>query len=276
MKIAIQGMPGSYTHTAALHLFPDANIESCLTFDEAFAALETEIVDYAVLPLENSSMGRVADVHHLLPQLTARIVGEAYLPIQHALLGLPGTELADLAHVYSMAPAIYQCHYRLRDMNLMRHECADTAQAAAQVATMQDKTCAAIASVEAGQLHGLVPLIHPLNDQANNVTRFLVWGRHMEPPAADEPCKTALFFQIRSIPAALFYALSGFAAHGVNLIKLESYFANQQFHHARFFVEIEGHRDHVNVKEALGALEHYTEQMTILGTYKKNETPLAE
>ncbi len=274
MKIAIQGLAGSYTHTAASILFPAATLESYLTFDEAFAALETTIADYAVLPLENSTMGRVADVHHLLPHIKAQIVGEAFLPIEHALLAHPGTQLEDLEHVYSMAPALYQCHFRLRDLQLTRHECADTAQAAQQVAQMQDKTCAAIASLQAGALYGLEPLIHPLNDNTQNMTRFLIWARQQEMPPPESPAKTALFFQIKSMPAALFYALSGFAAHHVNLIKLESYFADHTFQHARFFAEIEGHADHENVQEALHVLSHYTEMLHILGTYKKADVPL--
>lgn len=265
--IAFQGQPGSYAHVAAGQTCPQAKAVPCTTFHAAFASVEDKTVDGAIIPLENSTMGRIADIHHLLPASSLHIVGEVYLPIHHHLLAVKGAKLKDIREAYSQLPALIQCDNSLRKMNIKSVEFGDTAAAAQWVAAQNDPTKAALASHVAGEIHGLVSLKSPMNDEAHNTTRFILLGRHACLPPEAAPTKTSLLFRTRDIPAALYKALGGFATNGINLTKLESYQLGGRFQQTQFYAEAEAHIKGRAMGHALEELNFYADFVRIVGCY---------
>jgi prephenate dehydratase len=256
---------------AVQQIFPDAQVAPCLTFEDTLEAVEQGTVEYAVIPIENSTAGRVADIHQLIPHTSLHVVGEHYLPVHHCLLGVPGARLQDVLTVFSHEQALAQCKKELRRRGIQATSFSDTAGAAEFVAREQNKSFGALASSLAGEIYKLCVLVPDMRDTDHNTTRFLTLAREPVQVPPDQPCKTALVFQVRSIPAALYKALGGFATNGVNLTKLESYAEGNHFEIARFFVEIEGHQKAGAIQRALEELQFFSQDVRILGTYPKQE-----
>jgi prephenate dehydratase len=238
----------------------------CNTFEGAIAAVKEGRADLAMLPVENSTYGRVADIHHLLPESGLHIIGEHFLRVHINLLARPGTRIGEIRTATSHTVLLGQCRSFLREHGLTPRAAADTAGAAEEVAAGSDRSVAALASDFAGGIYGLDVLAHHIEDQSNNTTRFLV----MSPaPVHSAPgdVLTTFVFRVRNIPAALYKAMGGFATNGVNMIKLESYMLNGHFTATQFYADIEGHPDDAPVQRALEELRFFTSRMEILGVY---------
>lgn len=249
--------------------YPDMEPMPCATFDAAFRAVKEGDADLAAIAVDNTLAGRVADVHHLLPESGLYIIGEYFLPIRHMLLGVKGARLEDLKHVHSHIHALPQCRKIIHKLGLERHVNADTAGAAEMVATKGDKSHCAIASALAAEIYGLEILKADVQDAAHNTTRFLILSREHVVPAYDEDScvLTSFVFQVRNIPAALYKALGGFATNGINMAKLESY-VDEHFQAAQFYCDVEGHPDSRALKLALEELAFFAKEVRILGTYE--------
>ena len=269
-SIAFQGVLGANSHIACREAFPDMTPLPCGTFEDAFAAVETErTAALAMIPIENSLGGRVADIHHLLPNSSLYIVAEHFLPIQYKLAAPKGATLEGLKEVWSHVQALAQCREQIRDLGLKAVTRADTAGAALEVAEMGDKSIAAVCPGLAAELYGLDVLRNRFEDRIGNTTRFIVMSRaRKDPEPGNGPCMTSFIFQVRSVPAALYKALGGFATNGVNITKLESYLSGEHFSVALFYAEIEGHPADLPVARALEELDYFTTRMRTLGVYK--------
>ena len=266
-RIGFQGEPGAYSHLACQEAYPAMEPVPCASFEDTFAGVTSGEVELAMIPIENSLGGRVADIHHLLPESNLHIVAEHFQPVQHHLLAVPEATLEGITHIESHAQALAQCRRFVRDLGAQPVMTADTAGAARHVAERRDPTIAAIASGLAGEIYGLEPLHARIEDHHANTTRFVVMAREPLRPDPVLPCVTSIVFQVRSVPAALYKALGGFATNGVNITKLESYIVDASFTVAQFYAEFEGHVDHRLVKLALEELEFFTENVLILGVY---------
>ena len=265
--IAFQGMPGAYSHLACKNAYPDMEALPCRTFEDAFQAVRDGKARLAMIPIENSVAGRVADIHHLLPDSGLHIIGEHFQRVNHHLLAVPGATLKDLKTVHSHVHALNQCRNLIRELGVTPVVHVDTAGAAWDIAELGDKTQAAIASSLAGEIYGLQSLKENIEDAEHNTTRFVVMSREARVPAAGScPAITSFTFRVRNVPAALYKAMGGFATNGVNMTKLESY-VGPDFVAAQFFAEIEGHPEDEKVKFAFDDLAHYSEWVRILGTY---------
>ncbi len=266
--IAFQGVRGAYSDMACRAAFPDMTTLACASFEDTFAAVAEGRAGRAMIPIENSSAGRVADIHHLLPESGLHIVGEHFQRVNHQLLALPGTALDDLKLVRSHVQALSQCRDFVRAQGLKPMVHADTAGAAAEVAEQGDKSQAVIASALAGEIYGLEILKSDIEDTAHNTTRFLVMTKEpLDPDPAEGPVITSFVFRVRSVPAALYKALGGFATNGVNITKLESYIIDGSFTVAQFYADIEGHPDQRPVRLALEELSFFSREVKILGVY---------
>ncbi len=265
--VAFQGAPGAYSHQAVREAFPAAPPLPCFTFDDAIEAVQSGRAGRAVIPIENSLHGRVADIHFLLPESGLAIVGEHFVRVRHCLLGLPGTAREEVRVALSHEQALGQVRRRLADWDIAAERYADTAGAAALVAEMHDPSQAAVASRLAAELYGLDIIAADIEDAAHNTTRFVVLSRDAVPPAPGYALMTSLLFEVRSVPAALFKALGGFATNGVNLTKLESYLKGGAFSAAEFYADIEGSPDDPGVTRALDELRFHSNWVRVLGTY---------
>jgi prephenate dehydratase len=269
LRVAYQGEPGANSHLACTEAFPDCEPVACPTFEDALAAVRHGDVRLAMIPIENSVAGRVADIHHLLPNADLYIVGEHFLRVRHQLLGLPGATLASVRKVLSHTQALGQCRATLRRLGLTPVPEADTAGSARQVRDAGDPSLAAIASRLAADIYGLQILVSDVEDEAHNTTRFLVLAR--EPDDAepgDGPVITTFIFRVRNVPAALYKAMGGFATNGVNMTKLESYQLEGSFNATMFYADIEGHPADRSVQLALEELSFFSTEKRILGTYR--------
>jgi len=267
-RISFQGEPGANSHIAAREAFPALEPLPCASFEDAFAAVSEGQALYAMIPVENSVAGRVADVHHLIPESGLYIVGERFVPIRHQLLGLPGARIEALTHVRSHPQALGQCRRALRELGVTAVKTADTAGAAREIAALGDPRVGALASSLAAEIHGLHVLRADIADAAHNTTRFLVFAREAQNAALGAgPCMTSFVFRVRNVPAALYKALGGFATNGVNMTKLESYIEGGAFSAAMFFAEVEGHPEEDSVRLALEELAFFSSSLNILGIY---------
>jgi prephenate dehydratase len=266
-RIAFQGEPGAYANLAAQQAVPHAAAIPRPTFEDAIAAARAGDTDLCIIPVENSLIGRIADIHHLLPDSGLHIVGEHFLPIRHQLMGLPDATLDGITSVYSQAPALAQCRNLIRDRRLVAHNWYDTAGSARHVAELGDKSVAAIASSLAAEFYGLKILQADVEDEHHNATRFLIMSPRDERAANDGKVVTTLMFQVRNAPAALYKALGAFATNGINITKLESYQLGGSFNATRFYADIQGHPDTPAVGAALEELRFQTAKMDILGVY---------
>lgn len=268
--IAFQGEFGAYSDQMARMMFPGRITLPCFSFEEAMDRTMKGEAAYAVIPVENSLAGRVADVHHLLPNTPLYIIGEGYLPIRHCLLGL-GT-LDDVVEVHSHTHALPQCRQFIKENHLKTVVHADTAGAAKMVAENGNKQQAAIASKVAADVYDLNVIAENIQDNHNNYTRFLIFSRQAILPAVGISCLTTLLFKVKDIPSALYKALGCFAENNVQLTKIESY-RDVFFNTAEFLCDIEGHPDESRCGEALAALAEISDAISIIGTYPKSALP---
>lgn len=269
--VAIQGVLGSNSDIARRQTLPDMETYPCESFEDAFKALKDGTVELALIAVDNTIAGRVADVHHLLATADFYIIGEYFLPIDFALLAVPGAKISDLRDVYSHPHAIPQCRNIIKELGLKPHVHPDTAGAAADVALWADKTKAALAPTLAAEIYGLDILREKVQDTKDNTTRFLILSRDMLRPKNEKQVFiTSLYFEVRNIPAALYKALGGFATNGVQVIKLESY-VDPKFSVARFYTEILGHIDDRAVGLALEELAFFAKDIRTMGTYAAHE-----
>ncbi|MDF1634339.1 prephenate dehydratase [Mycoplana sp. MJR14] len=270
-RIAFQGEFGANSDMACRDMFPQMEPLPCQTFEEAFLAVENGEADLAMIPIENTLAGRVADIHHLLPESRLHIVGEYFMPIRFQLMVLPGVTKDEIRTVHSHIHALGQCR-RIVRMNGWKPVIAgDTAGAAKLVAESGDRSMAALAPRLAADLYGLEIIAENVEDSESNVTRFVVLAREEDVPARkapDDVIVTTFVFNVRNIPAALYKALGGFATNGINMTKLESYQIGGKFFATQFYADIEGHPDDANVRRALEELRFFSEKVRILGAYR--------
>lgn len=266
--VAFQGLPGAYSHAAARTVFPDTRVEAFPSFEETLAAAESGAADIAVIPMENSIAGRVAEIQLLLLQTPLHIVGEHFQLIEHCLLGLPGAKKSDIRFVHSHFQALSQCRKNLHALDVQTIVAPNTAMAAAAVKEKNDPAHGAVSSALAAELYDLDILARDVADRSHNLTRFVMLARAPRVHAPDEKnLLTSFIFRVRNIPAALYKALGGFATNGVNLIKLESYIQDNSFIAADFYAEIEGQPDAPRTRLAFEEMNFFTESHRVLGTY---------
>ncbi len=266
--IAFQGAPGAYSDLACRGVHPELKTLPCTVFEDAFDAVREGAADLVMIPIENSVAGRVADIHHLLPESRLHIIGEHFQRVDHHLLGVQGAGIGELTHVHSHVHALDQCRNLIRELGLTPVMHADTAGAAADVAARGDKTQGAIASELAADIYDLASLKANIEDADHNTTRFMVMAREPRiPEPGSGPLITTFVFRVRNVPAALYKALGGFATNGVNMSKLESYLIGGSFQAAQFYADVEGHPDDRGLKLALDELAFYTREVTVLGVY---------
>lgn len=268
-NIAFQGSSGAYHEQAALKVYPDAKTLACETFDDTFRAAQSGAADLAIIAVDNTLAGRVADVHRLLPKSNLYIIGETFMPIRHALLGLKGAKIENLTDIHSHIHALPQCQKIIRELGLTQHVRADTAGSAQDVVKMGDPTQAAIASTLAAEIYGLEILKEDIQDADHNTTRFLFLSKESQVPAYDETKNyiTSFIFQVRNIPAALYKAMGGFATNNINMVKLESY-VNANFEAAQFYVDVIGHPEQRPLQLAMEELGFFAKDILLLGTYE--------
>ena len=272
-NIAFQGVLGAYSHMACQAHRPDLTPLPCASFSEMIAAVQDGGADCAMVPVENSTAGRVADIHHLLPESGLFIISEHYQPVAHKLLGIKGAQLSDITEVHSHEQGLAQCRLTLHKMGIKPVIHSDTAGAAKDIAARDERHVGAIASALAGEIYGLDTVQDSITDKLTNTTRFLVMSReHTVPKEITAPAMTTIIFEVRSVPAVLYKALGGFATNGINLTKLESYMLGGSMNAARFYVDCEGHPETASMKLALEELQFYCTDggIRILGTYPTN------
>ena len=267
-RIAFQGEPGANSDTACRNIFPNMQPVPCATFEDAFDVLKGENAELAMIPIENTLAGRVADIHQLLPNSGLHIIGETFLPIHFQLMALPGVELADIRTVYSHIHALGQCRKIIREFGWKGEIAGDTAGAARMVAENKDMHAAALAPSLAAELYGMNILRENVQDEDHNTTRFVILSREPETPSVDAgPAVTTFIFRVRNVPAALYKVMGGFATNGVNMTKLESYQIGGSFTATLFYADIEGHPDQENVRLALEEMDFFCAEKKILGVY---------
>jgi prephenate dehydratase len=267
-RIAYQGEPGANSDAACREMFPAMEPLPCPTFEDAFEAVSSGSAELAMIPVENSIAGRVADIHHLLPESHLYIVAEHFLPIHFQLAALPGATPSDIRTVRSHLHALGQCRRVIRENGWSAQVADDTAGAAREVAERGDPSIAALCPRAAADLYGLQVLAEDVEDEHHNTTRFIVLAREpRDVPADDGPMITTFVFQVRNVPAALYKALGGFATNGVNMTKLESYQLGGTFFATRFYADVEGHPKDGALGLALEELAFFSVHLRIFGTY---------
>ena len=268
-KIAFQGEKGAYSHLASLEIFPNAEIKACPTFDETFRLAKENDEYKIVIPIENSLAGRVADIHYLIPKYKLQIHSEHFQKVKHNLLGIKGSKIENIKTVRSHSQAISHCQKMINAHKLKPIVSADTAGSAKFISEKKDKTDSAIASTLAAKIYNLDILKTNIEDDAENVTRFLIMGKNStHPEYKNKKYITSCIFKLKSIPAALYKALGGFATNGVNLCKLESFAVKNTFDQVNFYIDIEGHIDDPSLQKALEELGFHTQKLVILGVYE--------
>ena len=267
-KIAFQGELGAYGHQACREARPDLEPLPCATFEDAVEAVRKGEAELGMIAVENSIYGRVADVHHLLPESGLHIIDEAFVRVQINLLGKPGARLADIETAHGHVVILPQCAGFLREHGIRGHISTDNARAAREVAEGQDPSQAALASELAAEIYGLDILARHIEDHDNNTTRFLTMAREPDfKKRGKGRMMTAFVFRVRNIPAALYKAMGGFATNGVNMTKLESYMVGGHFTATQFYAEIEGHPDDRSVQVALEELDYFTDHLNLPGVF---------
>lgn len=267
-RIAYQGEPGANSHQVCMEHYPDWEALPCASFEDVFAAVENGEADLAMIPIDNSIAGRVADIHHFLPDSGLHIIAEHFLRIRFCLMAVPGTTIDQVTTVHSHVHALGQCRKVIREHGLRPVISGDTAGSAREVAELKDPTQASISPPLAAEIYGLEILQEDVEDEDHNTTRFVVLSRELvEAPAGNGPVVTSFIFNVRNLPAALYKALGGFATNGVNMTKLESYMVGGEFTATQFLAEVDGHPEDVGLKNALEELAFFTTDVKILGVY---------
>lgn len=272
--VAYQGIEGAYSQLACKTVFPEYQSLACENFQTAIQLVEKGQVDYAMIPLENSTAGRVEEIYRLLPRTHLHIIAEHFEPVNHCLLALPGVKLEQIKTVSSHPQALAQCFHRLESLKITPLVAMDTALSAKELASKRDAISVygshgAIASTLAAELYGLDVIQENFQDVVGNTTRFIVLAKDALNDAHDDQQEyiTSLLFSVRNIPAALYKALGGFATNGVNLIKLESYMDGGTMQASHFHIDITGHYQDIPVKNALEELNFFGKDIRLLGSY---------
>ena len=272
IKIAFQGEKGAYSHLASLEIFPDLEAKACSTFEEAFQLAKENSEYKIIIPIENSLAGRVADIHYLIPKYKLQIHAEHFQKVRHNLLGIKGSKIKDIKTVRSHSQAIGQCNKMISENKLKPIISADTAGSAKFISEKKDKTDSAIASELAAKIYSLEILKSNVEDESGNVTRFFIMGKDSKHPEhKDKKYITSCIFKLKSIPAALYKALGGFATNGVNLCKLESFSVKNTFDQVNFYIDIEGHIENPSLQKALEELGFHTQKLDVLGVYEAHQ-----
>lgn len=272
-SIAFQGVAGAYSHLACQSVFPEHSVIPCESFVQAFAMVENGLADLAMIPVENSTAGRVEEIYRQIPKTHLHIVAEHFAPVNHCLLVNPGVQAEDLTWVGSHPQALAQCAQHIEQMGIKAIAQLDTAGAAQLIRDTGSTEGAAIASSLAAQLYGLTILRHEFNDVKGNTTRFIILARDANAPVwqKNQFYISSYIFKVRNIPAALYKALGGFATNGINLIKIESYMDGGTLNSSRFHIDIAAHPDDPATKHALAELNFFAENVRWLGTYAQHE-----
>ena len=271
-SFAFQGVNGAYSEQAGKNVFPNASSVPCATFEEMFACVRDAKADIALVPIENSQAGRVADTQRLIPDSDLNIIGEYFLEVRHNLLVIPGAKINDVKRIHSHEQGIAQCRNKIIKLNKEMVIAADTAGSAKKISKLNKKEDAAIASALAAEIYNLEILEENFQDAQYNVTRFLIMSKHKSSIESNESdLLTTLVFVVRSIPASLYKCLGGFASNGINITKLESYIHPQGFDVAQFYIDFEGHPDDKSVKLAFEEMKFFCKEIKVLGVYKKSE-----
>jgi len=270
--IAYQGVQGAYSEQACNSAYKSYRTLACDTFHEAMWMVESGDAELAMIPLENSTAGRVEEIYRLIPKMALHVIGEHFEPVVHCLLGLPHAKLEGLKYVASHPQALAQCHNNIIELGLKAEAKLDTAGAAKELLELNDKQRSAIASKLAADIYGLQILKENFEDIQGNTTRFFILSRERNIPKynVSQSYITSLIFQVKNIPAALYKVLGGFATNGVNILKIESYMGSNKLQGSQFHIDIEGHIDANNVKLALEELAFFADEVRILGTYKSH------
>jgi prephenate dehydratase len=271
IKISFQGALGSYSHQACSKLFRHALTVPCDSFEEAIAFVRRGKTDKAMLPVENSTYGRVADIHALLPNSKLFITAEYFLPVDICMLGTTSSNLSLIKTAMSHPVLIGQCKNYLNKNKIKSVTGYDTAGSARIVSENNKPYMGAIASKTAAKIYGLKVISENIQDNRHNTTRFLVMEK--KPKSFIKKQRkviTSILFEVRNIPAALYKAMGGFATNNVNMIKLESYMLGGSFKATQFFVDIEGHPEDTNVKGAMEEVMYFTSKLEIIGVYKQH------
>lgn len=267
-RIAFQGELGAYSHEACRATRPDLDPMACATFEDVVEAVRRGDAELAMLPVENTTYGRVADIHRLLPESGLHIVDEAFVRVHINLLGVPGARVKDIKTAFSHLVLLPQCATWLKANDITGRVSPDNARAARDVAEAGDRTVGALASELAAEVYGLDVLARHIEDEDHNTTRFLVMSRTPDlSRRGDFGMMTSFVFKVRNIPAALYKAMGGFATNGVNMTKLESYMVGGSFNATQFYADIEGHPDDRSVQLALEELDYFTDEVKLLGVY---------
>ncbi|MCH2167434.1 MAG: prephenate dehydratase [Oceanicola sp.] len=267
-RIAFQGELGAYSHQACAETRPDMDVLPCATFEDVIDAVVSGRAEQAMLPVENTTYGRVADIHRLLPGSGLHIIDEAFVRVHINMLAVPGTKLEEVKRAHSHLVLLPQCARFLRTHGIEGVNAGDNAKAAREVAEAGDRSTVALASELAGAIYGLDVLARNIEDEDTNTTRFLVMARAANMARrGNEGMMTSFVFRVRNIPAALYKAMGGFATNGVNMTKLESYMVGGAFTATQFYADIEGHPDDPGVARALEELSYFTSELKVLGTY---------
>ena len=271
-NVAFQGEKGAYSHIACLEVFPNDEAIGCSTFEEAFQLASDNSEYRIVIPIENSLAGRVADIHYLIPKYKLQIHAEHFQKVSHNLLGVKGTKLKDIKTVRSHSQAIGQCRKIIAENNFKTIISADTAGSAKYISEKNDKSESAIASELAAKIYNLEVLKSNIEDESGNITRFFVMGKESKQPKLEnKKYITSCIFKLKSIPAALYKALGGFATNGVNLCKLESFSVKNTFDQVNFYIDIEGHIEDPSLQKALEELGFHTQKLDVLGVYEAHQ-----
>jgi len=271
--IAFQGALGAYSHKACLSKFPEMDVLPCPSFEDALEAVQTGRARLAMIPIENSTAGRVADIHLLLPGSGLNIIAEHFESIEHCLLANKDASADSLKTVTSHVQALGQCRSTLRTMKLKPVPFADTAGAAEHIAGLNDTSIAAVASALAAEVYDLQIIKANIQDKGNNTTRFVVLSKDPNDVGKlTKPLMTTFTFEVKNVPAALYKAMGGFATNGVNMTKLESYYDSDSFTATEFFADIEGCGTDPAVARAMEELEFHTKKITLLGTYEQERS----
>ncbi|WP_299354949.1 prephenate dehydratase [uncultured Shimia sp.] len=267
-RIAFQGDPGAYSHQACLEAYPDMEALPCQSFEDVIGAARSGAAELAMLPIENSTYGRVADIHRLLPESSLHIVDEAFVRVRISLMALPGVTLDEVDTVRAHLVLLPQSANFLKTHGIHGIAAADSAGAARELAEHRHRNEGVLASSLAAEIYGLNVLASDIEDHGHNTTRFVIMSREPDHSRRGEiEMMTTFVFEVRNIPAALYKAMGGFATNGVNMTKLESYMVDGSFTATRFYADIEGHPDDPPVRRALEELDYFTNSLNILGVY---------
>ena len=272
IKVSYQGIAGAYSHLACYNYFgKDIECIGCETFEDAMKMVEDREADYALIPIENKTAGRVDEFYGLIPQMKLQIVAEHYQKIEHHLMGIDGSTIEDMEYVYSHPQGLSQCRNSLKELNMKPIAQFDTAGSAKEVKRLQNRKIGAVASSLAAKIYGLKILKSNIQDQKDNFTRFIALSNERKINISDDKeYITSIIFKVDNRPSSLYRAIGGFAKNRVNILKIESYIPLGKLRDSRFHIDIDGAINSDSVKESIDILENSVNKFKILGVYQKN------